>query len=126
MQVTLPWPNKVLSPNHMAHFRVKAKARANQKRDAALLCSNRKCPPAEAYALELTFCPPDNRRRDLDNLFASMKGAIDGMCAALKIDDSQFKCVILAFGEKTRNGEVKIKIRKKEMQPLTRIIFMLF
>jgi Holliday junction resolvase RusA-like endonuclease len=41
--------------------------------------------------VHLTFRPNDRRRRDVDNLIAMHKGALDGIADALGIDDSQFR-----------------------------------
>jgi hypothetical protein len=35
--------------------------------------------------------PKDNRARDEDNLQASLKAALDGVAAALGVDDSRFR-----------------------------------
>jgi crossover junction endodeoxyribonuclease RusA len=42
-------------------------------------------------AVHLHFVPPDRRRRDLDNLIASMKAGLDGLADALGVDDSRWK-----------------------------------
>ncbi len=41
------------------------------------------------YQLEIIVYPPDRRRRDMDNVEASLKSAIDGFCQQIDIDDSQ-------------------------------------
>lgn len=41
--------------------------------------------------VSLTFLPPDRRRRDLDNLIASMKSGLDVLADALGVDDNRFK-----------------------------------
>src|SRR3546814_16425103 len=37
--------------------------------------------------VKITFCPPDRRHRDDDNMIASFKSGRDGMCEALGIND---------------------------------------
>lgn len=59
--------------------------------------------------LSLTFCPPDNRRRDLDNLLAACKPGIDGLAMALGIDDARFEYT-LRWGDKTEGGAVNVAI----------------
>jgi Holliday junction resolvase RusA-like endonuclease len=44
---------------------------------------------ASAYRLIAYMHPPDHRRRDLDNITAALKHALDGVCRALEIDDSE-------------------------------------
>jgi crossover junction endodeoxyribonuclease RusA len=41
--------------------------------------------------VNLTFVPPDKRRRDADNMLAAMKSGLDGLADALGVDDSQWK-----------------------------------
>lgn len=46
--------------------------------------------------LKITFYTPDKRRRDVDNLLASLKPALDGFSEALGIDDSNFNPILLS------------------------------
>ena len=40
--------------------------------------------------LDIEFIEPDKRRRDLDNMLASIKSGIDGIADALGVNDSRF------------------------------------
>lgn len=60
--------------------------------------------------LTLTFCCPDNRHRDLDNLLASEKSAIDGIATALTINDTRFNPVTIKRGEVRKMGAVIVEI----------------
>jgi len=62
-----------------------------------------------AAKLSFTFCPPDKRRRDRDNLIASMKAATDGIADALGIDDANFTATY-SFGEPIKGGSVLVTI----------------
>lgn len=110
--VTLPWPDKVLSPNARVHWSRKAKA-TKAARDAAYWLTwqevgrNMNWPGAR---ISLTFCPPDKRRRDADNLLASCKGVLDGISDALGIDDSRFT-TSFRMGEPVKGGAVRVEIR---------------
>ncbi len=59
--------------------------------------------------LTLRFCPPDRRRRDLDNMFASFKHGIDAVAEAIGIDDYGFAFTI-ARGEPVKGGSVQVTI----------------
>jgi crossover junction endodeoxyribonuclease RusA len=59
----------------------------------------------------MTFCPPDKRRRDRDNLIASMKAATDGIADALGTDDSKF-IVTYAMGSPVKGGSVEVTIAR--------------
>lgn len=92
MSFILPWPNAILSPNHRAHWaplasakRLYRKACANQ----ALLQGVRRI-EAERLKVHLCFVPPDRRRRDWDNMIASMKSGFDGLVDVLGVDDSRW------------------------------------
>lgn len=89
--VELPWPEKVLSPNARVHWSRKARA-VKSARSAAYFLTRQVTRPLSCSSAKLTFvfCPPDNRRRDRDNLIASMKAATDGISDAIGIDDSKF------------------------------------
>lgn len=67
-------------------------------------------PPPGALALSLTFCPPDKRRRDLDNLLAAMKPDFDGVSQALGVDDQLFEPLTLRRGEPVKGGRVVLEV----------------
>lgn len=90
--VTLPWPPKELSPNARVHFRAKA-ATVKSYRESAYWLTKAACmiaPASGGIALRIDFHPPDKRRRDLDNMLASVKSAIDGVADAMEVDDQRF------------------------------------
>lgn len=114
IEVTLPWPDKVLSPNARAHWAKKApKTKAAREASAWLVLAampkvERWSAPSSA-SISMTFCPPDNRRRDRDNLIASMKAATDGIADAIGIDDSKFETTY-RMGEPVKGGAVLVTI----------------
>jgi crossover junction endodeoxyribonuclease RusA len=92
MTFTLPLPPKALSPNARVHWRPKAAAVAAYRRTAkvagAFVPASQRPAWSEAVA-QLTFYLPDRRRRDRDNLAASMKAAFDGLVdAGILADDA--------------------------------------
>lgn len=96
MRVILPWPTKYLSPNARRHWAVKARAKkayraacAAQARSQGLTRMD-----AERLHLKITFVPPNRRARDLDNLLASIKSGLDGLCDVLGVDDSKWSMEI--------------------------------
>lgn len=99
--VFLPFPDPALSPNASErHWREKQPAKVSARESAQLLTRNAVAksdwrPRKGRLATRITFYMPDRRRRDLDNLFAALKPAIDGMCAELGIDDCQLRPVTL-------------------------------
>ena len=112
--IELPFPDRVLSPNSRKHWTVKAKATKAAREWAHWMIRDTWTFGFDGFRfkdLRCTFVyhqPKDKRRRwDLKNLDAAMKGAIDGVCDALGIDDSQIKETVSRFGEVDRpNGRV--------------------
>lgn len=101
MLIKLPFPDSRLNPNkkngkHWAStnsVKVEAFKYAYYATLEAMAHENLKDRP---LVLNLVFVQPDRRKRDLDNLLASAKSQIDGICKALGIDDHVFECVSLS------------------------------
>lgn len=112
VSVSLPWPDKLLSPNSRVHWATKAKATklAREYAWAVTLNATGPNPAFRRASVRMTFCPPDKRRRDLDNCISSTKAARDGIADALGIDDSKFECGF-AFGEPVPGGAVIVTIQ---------------
>ena len=51
--------------------------------------------PEGNIPLSLLFLSPDKRKRDLDNLLAASKAALDGIAQALGVDDKRFKPILI-------------------------------
>lgn len=91
--IILPWPPKELSPNARIHFRAKAAAVKAYREQAYWIARAAEVPPVGTdggIALRFDFHPPDKRRRDLDNMLASIKSGVDGIADALCVDDQRF------------------------------------
>lgn len=111
MIVTLPWPHPNLSPNARVHWRKTAALKVLNRESARYCCmaaSIRKG-SISSPAVAITFRPPDNRRRDLDNMLSSCKSALDGVADALGVDDSRWTLTI-ARGEPVKGGSVILEI----------------
>jgi len=65
---------------------------------------------ADSYRLIAYMCPPDRRRRDLDNIIAAMKHALDGVCRALEIDDSEIVEVCVYKSSPKPGGKIVVFI----------------
>ena len=91
--IELPWPDTRLSPNARLHWAEKSRIAANTKAQAAWAAR-----AANAHTLKgakrleavITFYPPNNRRRDMDNMIASVKSQIDGIASVVGVDDSRW------------------------------------
>lgn len=94
--ILLSWPAKPLWQNRRFHWAQKAKAVAQARKDAfrtALEAGIGLMPTGEGWThhLSFDFSPPDRRKRDLQNMPATQKAAIDGIADALNVDDATFK-----------------------------------
>lgn len=63
--------------------------------------------------LSITFYPPDRRKRDLDNMLASIKAGLDGLSDAIGIDDSEF-AITIRKGDAIKNGAINIEVSEYE------------
>ena len=92
MYVEIPGlPLAMLNPNRIGHYMVKHNAKQQAKNDimAAVLQQGRLPEPMTDVIIKVDWFATDRRRRDIDNLIASMKPYIDGLVlAGVLVDDS--------------------------------------
>src|SRR3990167_2941520 len=96
--LSLPWPPDELHPNKAVrlHWSVKAKARRMYREQVGWLAKEAQIEQLKSSTLkppviaQTTFFVPNRRRRDVDNLMASLKAAWDGIVDAglMKYDNS--------------------------------------
>lgn len=106
--VRLPWPQPQLWPNYRkSHPARLAKFKRNYRNWCWTLAMEAKLrlPPGELFRLDLTFHPPDRRKRDDDGMEGAFKWGRDGLALALKVDDSRFR-VRKRIGEIVPGGAV--------------------
>lgn len=125
LTITLPFPSSELMPNRRLgkHWSSTNQAKSKAYSDAYTLAyqaiSQYRGPwyPTNGQVpVTLTFLPPDKRRRDLDNLLAASKSALDGVAAALAMDDREFEPVTLKRGDACKQGALIVQIGS-EVQP---------
>lgn len=121
LQLMLPWPPAVLSPNARAHWRVKAAAAKKYRAGCFMLPKEKRIDfakfiietakplPPSKIPVTLIFHPPDNRKRDDDNFLAAFKSGRDGMAEAWSIDDHRF-AVTPRTGHVLKGGAVEVRI----------------
>lgn len=93
MIVTVSWPHKYLSPNARAHWRRVAPIRAAYRNEGFWEAAKAGARDFDVEQLRviITFYPPDNRRRDRDNMIASVKNAADGIADRIGVDDHKWR-----------------------------------
>jgi len=116
VEICLPWPDSALSPNSHLHWRARQAARILARDDAmmAALATGKKLDLNVALCLTVTMYPPDRRRRDADNVLASLKVSIDSLCGAIDVDDWQIRRVVLEWGDVMKGGQVMLKLKTLE------------
>lgn len=115
IEVILPFPSADLNPNRKngRHWGA-THAVKTQARDAAYFLTMKAqaqgARVADPRTLELVYIAPDNRRRDIDNMLASSKQSIDGVCLALGIDDHVFEEVRITRGYRKNDGALIVRV----------------
>lgn len=117
--ISLPWPDKALSPNGRVHWSTKARATKTAKiMSAALTRVETKKPlPWPRVRLEWAFHPKTAHALDLDNCIASCKAYQDGISLAIGIDDSLFDATY-RIAEPIKGGLVRVTLSKPDFEPL--------
>lgn len=111
--ISLPWPSSDLSPNARLHWAAKARAvkqaRSLAAWEAAASRQFERLKGAERLSARLTFSPPDERRRDTDNMLASAKPYIDGIADVIGVDDSKWSISLHRSGP-VKGGAVQVQV----------------
>lgn len=106
--LTLPWPPKELSPNHIAHWAKKAPIKKKYRETCGWLAKTLNIAiPEGPIEFTIIFHPPDKRNRDDDNIISSFKSGRDGLADGWGVNDRRFKPTY-TFGEPVKNGAVII------------------
>jgi crossover junction endodeoxyribonuclease RusA len=92
-EIVLPYTKPPLSLNQRLHWAVKAKLVKEVRTATAQLAKQAKIPPLEAVEITLIYTPKTARKRDTDNLFATLKPAVDGLVDAGVIADDNTEIV---------------------------------
>lgn len=117
--IELAWPPRQISPNARTHYRVKAPITkgylAHASNTTRVACHDLglrdiiDTDSDDPITLAIDFYPPDARRRDLDNMLASMKAGLDGIAEALGVDDQRF-ALRLTRCEPVKGGRVVVTL----------------
>ncbi len=112
-EVVIPWPSRDLSPNSRKHWARRAKAAKAYRATSHWLCRERGVGKMSgALMVSITFHPPDARRRDIDNMLASIKSGLDGISDAVGVDDSSWE-ISISKGKPEHGGKVVVRLTEK-------------
>jgi hypothetical protein len=108
-KITLPYPNSALMPNRKngRHWASAQKAKVKARQEAYLLSGSLNY---TGGGLKITFYTPDARKRDLDNLLAAMKPALDGMAQAIGVDDALFRPLLIDKVKAESRDKARVEI----------------
>lgn len=115
--VELPWPPKALSANSRKDRRYTTTERKNYRAACWAITKAAKVDRSLTH-LDITFHPPDGRRRDLDNMLSSIKYGLDGVSQALGVDDYIWSISIKRGDPLRPLGAVSIRFRDPETASL--------
>jgi len=116
MTVTLGWPSRALSPNARTHWATLARARKDARKEGYIAArSAGVLAGVSSVCIQVTFIPPDARRRDLDNLIASLKPHLDGISDAIGIDDSRWIWEAPVMAKPEKLGRVVVTLTPVEV-----------
>ena len=73
---------------------------------------------ASEVEVNIIFCPPDNRRRDLDGCLTRAKRGLDALSEAIGVDDSRWNVITLERGDKVRGGSVIVSVIPSRWQSI--------
>lgn len=118
MNITLPYPDKALSPNSRCHWAQRAAAAKKARSDAFYIAR-------DAGLDKTTFAGHEGRLHlwidiyaktrnfpDADNMLSSLKNFLDGIADALELNDRRFIPHPFVKNETHKGGKVVIRITK--------------
>jgi len=85
--IRLPYQNPPLSLNRRLHWAREASLKQDLKHAAFVYVKQAKVPRLERAIITLHWVPRDNRRRDTDNPYPTIKSIIDGIVKAGVVKD---------------------------------------
>lgn len=116
MTVTLGWPSRALSPNARSHWAALARAKKAARIEGFYAATSGLLPDDVSVSIQVTFIPPNARRRDLDNLIASIKPHLDGISDAIEIDDSRWIWAAPVIAKPEKPGRVVVTLTPVEVR----------
>jgi crossover junction endodeoxyribonuclease RusA len=109
----LPWPPAKLSPNARLHWRALDRAKKAYKTECAWILLESPIPdlPEGRIPLTITLSPPDNRKRDRDNMQGALKYGLDQLAKHLGVDDYLFDPTY-RFADPVKGGGVVVELAR--------------
>lgn len=114
MQIRFPFPDKKLSSNSRIDRRYATKERETAREIGFWLAKDAHWSFDGKQYLELSIliCPPDNRRRDDDNIVTAFKSYRDGIFKALGLDDNLIRRTVIERGNVEKGGALYVDLKE--------------
>jgi crossover junction endodeoxyribonuclease RusA len=123
LSIFLPWPDSDLNPNARPSRWQKTAAKQQVKSDAFFCAKQALDAQPSPFNSDqpikyfLSFTPPDNRyRMDDDNAIATMKASLDGIAAALEVDDKIFQLAGIVWNLPKKPGSVEVVLKQTSVR----------
>ncbi len=113
IRITLPLPDRVLSPNARAHWATKSRAvkAAREVARCTTTISGGACLMLTTARIDIRAFHTIARRRDRDNLISSCKAYFDGLAdAGLIANDSGFTLGPVVFGVDKEEPRIELEV----------------
>jgi crossover junction endodeoxyribonuclease RusA len=108
IELELPWPPSMNRMWRNVGGRTLLCKPGREYRQLVALLVRERHQIAERIAVTITACPPDRRRRDLDNM---LKAPLDALTfAGVWLDDSQIDRLTIARGDVCKGGRLLVAI----------------
>ena len=119
IEITLPWPDKSLSPNGRAHWTRKYKMGKKARIDAFLLAKAAGC-TAKSFEdydgkiwLWMMFYSKTKNYPDMDNCLAMCKSYLDGIADALQVNDQRFVFQLEMGAQVAKGGKIVVRLDRQ-------------
>lgn len=115
--ITVPWPPRTLSPNSRVHWAVKHRSSKECRRSAYFIAKeslSKSVIVGDNLSVSIFAYPKDKRKRDLDNLIASLKPVLDGIADAIGVDDSKFALNQIKMMPSDKNNRIEIILKSED------------
>lgn len=115
LRIELSYPAAALSPNarvhHMALWRAKRDAKIEATWATKAAIGRDKFAGGENIPVTITAHPIlGKERKDDDNMAASCKAALDGVAAALGVNDKHFRIAAIQWAEPIARGRLIVEV----------------
>lgn len=113
--VELPAGLDLLNANDRLHWSAKNRLTQALRQITCTLARNAGIPRLERVHITGWYHPPNQRRRDVANLYPTFKACVDGIVDARVVDDDDTKHVTgpdMRIGHVVKHGQIVLEIRE--------------